>query len=260
MDELDFMVLGFFAVVTGILMFGMFYTVDQTELAVVTRFGAFTEVSAPGIHVRIPIVDRILRYPVTQKNLDFIGPEKLVVLTSDGLDAAVELTMIYRIDDPERVYKEIGTNYDPWLISKVRSVARLIIANYTAEDLYTEARDLLEGSIISTTRGRVGELFVVEDILIRDVTLPSIVSEAIQNKMKALQESQQAQYELDRAKVNAQKRIVEAQAEAESIRIVRTELTKDYLTYEYIIQIANSENSKIYVVPQNVELLVGGVE
>ena len=121
---------------------------------------------------------------------------------------------------------------------------------------FSISREGLEIELKTALAERVEGYLIIEDVLIRDVGLPQIVTNAIQNKIKSSQESQQAQYELEKARIIAQKRVVEAEAEAKAIQIVKTQLTKDYLTYEYITRIAASENSKIYVLPQNVDLLI----
>ncbi|MBR9681157.1 MAG: prohibitin family protein [Candidatus Altiarchaeota archaeon] len=248
---------GFLGMAVLILLFTSIYTIDQTELGVVTRFGEYQTVAQAGLNFKIPIIDRVYTYEITQMPFDFSGNDALVVLTADGLDARIDMTVITRLEDPEKVYKELGRRYGDWFGSKARGVARLTIAEYKAESLYTEAREELELDLKSALSERVEGFLIIEDVLIRDVGLPQIVTNAIQNKIKSLQESQQAEYELVKARIIAQKRVVEAEAEAQAIQIVKKELTKDYLTYEYITQIAGSENSKIYVLPQDVDLIIG---
>ncbi|MBR9679825.1 MAG: prohibitin family protein [Candidatus Altiarchaeota archaeon] len=250
------MVGGFVGIAILALLFMSMYTIDQTELGVVTRFGEYQNVVEAGLNFKIPLVDKVHIYKITQMPFDFSGQNALVVLTSDGLDAQIDMTIITRLENPEKMYKEIGKNYDSWFNSKARGVARLTIADYNAESLYTEAREELEQNLKLTLSERVEGFIIIEDVLIRDVGLPQIVTNAIQNKIKSLQESQQAQYELEKARIIAQKRVVEAEAEAQAIQIVKAQLTKDYLTYEYIVQIAGSENAKIYVLPQDVDLII----
>ncbi|MBR9681978.1 MAG: prohibitin family protein [Candidatus Altiarchaeota archaeon] len=250
------MIGGFVGIIILFAIFMSVYTIDQTELGVVTRFGKYQTVAEAGLNFKIPVVDQVHTYAITQLPFEFSGQNALVVLTADGLDAQIDMTVITRLDAPEKMYKEIGRNYAAWFASKARGVARLTIAEYKAESLYTEAREELEGDLKLALSERVDGYLIIEDVLIRDVGLPQIVTNAIQNKIKSLQESQQAEYELIKATIIAQKRVVEATAEAEAIQIVKAQLTKDYLTYEYITRIADSENSKIYVLPQDVDLII----
>ena len=249
-------IIGFVVMSIFALLFLSIYTIDQTELGVLTRFGEYQTVAQAGLNFKIPLIDAVHTYKITQLPFDFSNQNALIVLTSDGLDAQIDMTIITRLEDPEKMYKEIGKTYDTWFSSKARGVARLTIAEYKAESLYTEARESLEKDLKTALAERVSGYLIIEDVLIRDVGLPQIVTNAIQNKIKSLQESQQAEYELIKARIIAQKRVVEAEAEAEAIQIVKAQLTKDYLTYEYITRIANSENSKIYVLPQDVDLII----
>lgn len=247
--------IGFFVV---ILMFGAFYTIDQTETGLIIRFGEIVQSNiSAGLHFKIPLIDQITKYKITQINKDFIENDAMIVLTSDGLNANIDVSVIFRIKNANDIYRNIGKDYDSWLIAKVRSVARGSVAQYSAEALYTSARGALENSILTELSERVEEYFIIEDVLIRDVDLPESVKLAIESKMGMQQEAKRMEYELEKARIEAQKVIVEANATAAGIILVRDSLTDDYLIYLQIIEIARSDNSKIYVLDQDVPLILG---
>ena len=92
---------------------------------------------------------------------------------------------------------------------------------------------------------------ILDAVLIRGVTLPQTMQDAIERKLKEEQLALEFDFRLDRERKEAERKIIEAQAKAESNRILNASLTNNILRdkgIEATMLLANSPNSKVIVV------------
>lgn len=178
------------------------------------------------------------------------------VLTADGLEVTIDLSVLYRLipDDAPRLIREIGVNYEDKI---VRPIARTRIRDnavyYEAVALYSTKRDEFQDRIFKTidqdfrSRG-----LMLENLLVRNITLPSSVKTVIEQKINAEQEAQKMQFVLQKEKQEAERKRVEAQGISDYQRIINESLSERQLQYEQIKamkELAGSANSKIIVMP-----------
>src|SRR5690606_12391119 len=160
-----------------------------------------------GFHLVAPW-NKVFIYEVRQQEV----LEKMQVLSSNGLEIKLEASAWF---EPKReflgkLHQEKGTDYiQRVLLPTIRSAARSVVGRYTPEQLYSSKRDAIQQEIFEETQKIVdGEYIQLNEILVRDVTLPPTIKEAIERKLKQEQES--LEYEF---------RLVTAQKEAEKVRI-----------------------------------------
>jgi regulator of protease activity HflC (stomatin/prohibitin superfamily) len=120
-----------------------------------------------------------------------------------------------------------------------------------AIDLFAEKREEFENRIKTKiendfkTRG-----LIIEQMLIRNITLPTSVKESIERKITAVQESQRMKFVLEREEQEAERKRVEAKGIADAQRILNEGLSDRVLQYESINvqkELVNSPNSKIII-------------
>ena len=258
-------------VVAIIALFTSFYTVDQTQTGVITRFGGFQQVVGAGAHWKAPLIDGVIRYPAIQVHYEYTEAAEgdLTILTADGLSADAEASLYFTVKDPKLVFETVGRDYENWIDGKARGVFREATADYTSDALYTGAKkDQLQATVVSKLQQVVGDGFLIQDFQVRKVVLPQSTRTAIETKMAAQQTIQTKEYELTAARVEAEKvmaaangtaqaQIIRADGEATAIRKVRDALTLDYLKYLSITEVARSNNSKLVFLPANSSVLVG---
>lgn len=264
--------LGVIALVVAIIaLFTSFYTIDQTQVGVVIRFGEFQRIVKAGAHWKAPLIDSVIRYPAIQNHYEYTEAAEgdLTILTADGLSADAEASLYFTVKDPKLVFETVGRDYENWLDGKARGVFREATADYTSDALYTGAKkDLLQSTVVTKLQQVVGEGFLIQDFQVRKVVLPDSTRAAIETKMAAQQTIQTKEYELTATRVEAEKvmaaangtaqaQIIKADGEATSIRKVREALTPDYLKYLSITEVARSNNSKLVFLPANSSVLVG---
>ncbi|HMG67441.1 MAG TPA: prohibitin family protein [Chitinophagaceae bacterium] len=182
------------------------------------------------------------------------GDDAIRVLTADGLEVTIDLTVLYRLvptSAPDLV-KETGIDYE---FKIVRPIARTRIRDnavyYEAVALYSTKRDEFQSRIfngIETDFKKRGLL--LENLLVRNITLPAAVKSTIEQKIQAEQEAQKMQFVLQKERQEADRKRVEAQGIADYQRIISESLTDKQLQYEQIKaykEMALSQNAKIIV-------------
>lgn len=203
-----------------------------------------------GFHIVAPW-NKVFVYEVRQQEVF----EKMNVLSSNGLDIKLDASAWF---EPKReflgkLHQEKGEEYiQRVLLPTIRSAARSVVGRYTPEQLYSSKRDAIQAEIYEETKKIVdGQYIQLNEILVRDVTLPSTIKDAIERKLKQEQESLEYEFRLVTASKEAQKVIIEAQGKADANRILSASLTDKILQdkgIEATIKLAESPNSKVIVI------------
>lgn len=180
------------------------------------------------------------------------GDDAIRVLSNDGLEVVIDLTVLYRIlpTDAPKIYKQIGENYSDKIVRPVtRTRIRDNAVYYDAVALYSTKRNEFQQRIFKSieddfkSRG-----LILEQLLIRNINLPASVKTTIESKINAEQEAQKMQFVLQKEKQEAERKRVEAQGIADYQRIISTGLSDKQLQYEQILaqkELAASPNTKI---------------
>lgn len=184
------------------------------------------------------------------------GDDAIRVLTADGLEVTIDLSVLYRLapEDAPRLYGEIGMNYEDKIVRPItRTRIRDNSVYYEAVALYSTRRDEFQDRIFKTIdqdfrkRG-----LLLENLLVRNITLPASVKTVIEQKISAEQEAQKMQFVLQKEKQEAERKRVEAQGISDYQRIISESLTERQLQYEQIKamkELATSTNAKVVVMP-----------
>jgi len=203
-----------------------------------------------GFHIIAPW-NKVIVYEVRQQEIF----EKMQVLSSNGLEIELEATAWFQPQwvNLGKLHQEKGQNYvDRVLKPAIRSAARSVVGRYTPEQLYSSKRDVIQVEIFEETKKIVDDQYVqLNEILIRDVTLPNTIKDAIERKLKQEQESLEYEFRLVTAAKEAEKVIIEAKGKAESNRILSASLTDKILQDKGIdatLKLAQSPNSKVIVI------------
>ena len=195
-----------------------------------------------GFHVVAPW-NRVFIYEVRQQELF----EKMKVLSSNGLEIQIDASAWY-----EPVYNELGNLHQSLGEPAIRSAARSVVGRYTPEQLYSSKRDAIQDEIFIETKKILEKQYVqLNEVLVRDVTLPNTIKEAIERKLRQEQESLEYEFRLVTAKKEAEKVTIEAQGKADANRILSASLNDQILRDKGIdatLKLAESPNSKVIVV------------
>ncbi len=253
----------------GLIAFGLlsacFKQIDPGQLGVQVLFGKVQpEVLESGLHMINPLVDvktvdvRTQNYTMSgiHDEGEKSGDDAIRVLTADGLEVTIDLTVLYRLVPSEapRLLQQTGLDYQDKIVRPLtRTKIRDNAVYYDAVSLYSKRRDEFQTRIFNSiekdfkTRG-----LVLEQLLVRNITLPQSVKTSIESKINAEQEAQKMQFVLQKEKQEAERKRVEAQGIADYQKIISSGLSDKQLQYESIkanLELAKSPNSKVIVIP-----------
>jgi regulator of protease activity HflC (stomatin/prohibitin superfamily) len=183
------------------------------------------------------------------------GDDAIRVLTSDGLEVTIDLTVLYKLIPSEapHLIRETGEDYTDKIVRPItRTKIRDNAVYYEAIALYSTRRDEFQQRIFRSIEHdfkRRG--LVLEQLLVRNITLPESVKATIEQKINAEQDAQKMQFVLLKEKQEAKRKKVEAQGIADYQRIINTGLTDQQLQYEQIkayLKLGESHNTKVIVI------------
>ncbi len=173
------------------------------------------------------------------------------VLSADGLEVIVDLTVLYKVVPSEapRILKEIGTDYRNVLVRPIcRTGIRDNAVYYDAVSLFSSKREEFQSRIFSAIESNFSERgLMLEQLLVRNLTLPESVKAAIESKINAEQEAQKMTFVLQRERQEAERKRVEAQGIADYQKILSSGLSDRLLQYEMIKAISASPNAKLII-------------
>lgn len=252
--------LGLLLIIIGVLT-SAFKQIDAGKVGVKSLFGNVeADILPSGLHMVNPLVD-VTVFDVQTQNYtmsaihaegDKEGDDAIRVLSNDGLEVVIDLTVLYRVvpEEAPKILKTIGVNYTDKIVRPVtRTRIRDNAVYYDAVALYSTKRNEFQQRIFQTiekdfkTRG-----LILEQLLIRNINLPESVKKTIESKINAEQDAQKMQFVLQKEKQEAERKRVEAQGIADYQRIISAGLTDKQLQYEQIKaqkELAESPNTKI---------------
>ena len=239
----------------------MFKQIDAGKVGVKSLYGSVQpDVLESGLHVVNPLLD-ITVFDVQTQNYTMSavhsegaqeGDDAIRVLSNDGLEVVLDLTVLYRVipNEAPKILKGIGESYTDKIVRPVtRTRIRDNAVYYDAVALYSTKRNEFQQRIFKSIEADFKSRgLVLEQLLIRNINLPESVKQTIESKINAEQDAQKMTFVLQKEKQEAERKRVEAQGIADYQRIISLGLTDKQLQYEQIKaqkEIATSPNTKI---------------
>ncbi len=249
--------------------------IDAGEIGVKSLFGSIqNDVMGSGLHFINPLMD-VKKLDVKTQNYTMsgvndegnkAGDDAIRVLTSDGLEVTIDLTVLYRVvgADAPRLLRETGDDYRDKIVRPItRTKIRDNAVYYQAVDLFGSKRDEFQQRIYKSIEDDFKKRgLMLEQLLVRNITLPNSVKASIESKINAEQDAKKMEFVLQKEKQEAERKRVEAQGIADYQKIINTGLTDQQLQYEQIKamkELALSANAKVIVMGKgNAPLIIDG--
>jgi len=267
-------IVGFLFILAGILA-SCVIQVAPGEIGVKILFGSVQkDVLRSGLHFVNPLLE-IKKVDVKTQNYTMSGihdegqkggDDAIRVLTSDGLEVTIDLTVLYRVvaDDAPRLLIETGSDFTDKIVRPItRTKIRDNAVYYQAVDLFGSKRDEFQQRIYKSIEADFKNRgLMLEQLLVRNIALPNSVKASIESKINAEQDAKKMEFVLQKEKQEAERKRVEAQGIADYQRIINTGLTDNQLQYEQIKamkELALSQNAKVIVMGKgNTPLIIDG--
>ncbi|RRA98887.1 prohibitin family protein [Larkinella rosea] len=255
-------VVGTILVIIGFLLSSV-RQIDAGTVGVQSLFGSVQDrVLESGLNFVNPLVT-VTEFDVKTQNYTMsgahdesgqLGDDAIRVLTADGLEVVIDLTVLFRVNPTEapKIYRSIGADYSNKVVRPItRTRIRDNAVYYDAVALYSTKRDEFQNRIYKTIESDLTKRgLMLEQLLIRNINLPASVKATIESKINAEQDAQKMQFVLQKERQEAERKRVEAQGIADYQKILATGLSDKQLQYEQIKvqrELAASPNAKIIV-------------
>ena len=223
--------------------------VEDGEVGVKADFGHISDRAAEaGWHWYLPVFSWIEVWNVKTQEIK----EQAQVPSSEGLISQLDVSVIYNVpsDQAVRVRKTIGGNYRETILEPyIREAIRNIVSGYAVKALFSDAgRKEIGDNILAFLKSKLDQRgIIIQDVLLRDVRLPPTFAQSIEAKLKAEQESLQKEFELTKAKKDAEIEVARAQGVAKSNEIIASSISDNYLRYKWIEGLQKNEMTVVYV-------------
>jgi len=230
-------------------------TIGPGEAGVIYRplAGGMDTIRPPlseGVHLVAPW-NKVFVYDIRQQEVK----ETMKVLSQDGLDIHLDASVWFQPDvkDLAKLHKYRGPNYvETVLRPAVRSATRTVVGRYTPEQIYSTKREAIQQEIYDETQKILANQYVqLNKILVRDVTLPPTIKNAIERKLKQQQEALEYEFRLQKEKKEAERKRIEAEGIRDFQHIVTEGISDKLLRWKGIeatLKLAESPNSKVIVI------------
>ena len=254
--------IGLVVIVIGVLT-SCIKQIDAGQIGVKSMFGKVQDdVISSGLNFVNPLVNvntidvRTQNYTMSGVHAEgeVAGDDAIRVLTADGLEVVIDLTVLYRVQSSEapKIVREIGYDFKNVIVRPItRTKIRDNAVYYTAVDLYSVKRDEFQSRIFKTIEENLKQRgLVLEQLLVRNIVLPATVKASIEDKIKAEQDAQKMQFVLQKEKQEAERKRVEAQGIADYQKIISSGLGDKQLQYEQIQVmkgLITSPNAKVII-------------
>ncbi len=229
-----------------------FTIIPAGHVGVVDLFGVVSNRTLPaGINFVNPLAN-VEKFSIQTKE----HKETMQVLSREGLTIGLEISALYRLnpDSAARVYQTVsnGDYENIVLIPQFRSISRSVTASFQASALYSTERERLGIAILEELGRTIGPRgVIVESTPLRNVALPTQLTEAIEQKQRADQESQRMEFILTKERQEADRKRIEAKGIADFQTIVAAGISDQLLRWkgvEATEKLANSPNTKVIIV------------
>lgn len=224
------------------------------EAGVIYRlFGGGVDVKktyGEGFHIIAPW-NNMIRYSVRQQEVF----ETMSVLSSNGLEIELDASAWFQPKYVELglLHKTRGNDYIQTIIlPAIRSATRSVVGRYTPEQIYSSKRDAIQQEIYEETKKILDDQYIqLNTVLVRDVTLPTGIKDAIERKLKQEQESLEYEFRLEKARKEAERQKIDAEGKATANRILNASLTDNILKEKGIdatVKLSESNNTKVVII------------
>lgn len=229
--------------------FNSFKTIPTGFVGVKTRFGQVQDTMLnEGLNLKVPFIEKIVLMDCrTQKT------EYTMEASSKDLQkiSNFKIAINYNItnDTANKLYRSVGVDYKSIIVEPaIQEAMKATVANYTAEELITKRNEVSEFALNKLSPKLQENGITLTSLNILDLAFSNEFDTAVEQKQIVEQETQKAQYELEKARVENQKKIENAQADAEVMAAQNAQITDNYLKLKEI------ENQKAMIEKWNGQL------
>lgn len=215
------------------------------------------------VHVRGPVfynpfIARVIKVSIQTNNLELT----LNLPSKEGLSINSQISILYKLNQEQvpTIIKNIGLRYETIIANVFRSASADICAQYFAKDLHSGLRSEIEKAIKTKMMETLSSQGIqIDAVLMKSRQLPPGLSTSIEQKLQAEQDVMRMEFTLKQAKLEAERKIIEAKGTSDAQKIISEGLTNEIIkirSIEAFMELAKSPNSKIIITDGKTPFLI----
>jgi len=224
------------------------------EVGVKQRFGRLSDKVMPeGAHAYNPFGTKIIKATVRTENIEL----KIDLPSKEGLNVSSVISILYHVESakvPELI-KTVGLRYENIIRSVFRSASADVCAQFLAKDMHSGKRGEIEEEIrLKMAETLEPKGIITEAVLMKTIKLPPGLYSSIEARLQAEQNALRMQFILDQEKLEAERKIIEAEGTRDAQVILSEGLTPEILELkriEALLKLSESEGSKVIITNGN---------
>ena len=226
------------------------YTVKAGYRGVLLTFGKPSmETKDEGLHFKVPVAQTVAKLEVRKQKIEVVADSA----SKDLQDVQTTIALNFHLepDTVPSLYQQIGMDYKSRIIDPaIQESVKAVTAIYVAEELITKRPKVREDMRILLKEKLTKYFIKVDDFNIVNFQFSAEFDKAIESKVTAEQLKLKAIMDLERIKVEKEQKITQAQAEAESLRLQRQEVTSELIQLRQIEMMMSAIQKWDGVMPQ----------
>lgn len=205
-----------------------------------------------------PLNSKVVKVSTQTENLELT----ITLPSKEGLSITSQISILYQVNAKKvpQVVENLGLNFEPIIANIFRSASADVCAKYSAKDMHSGMRADIETAIAD----RMSEILVekgilIEEVLLKSIQLPQALAMSIEQKLQAEQDAMRMKFILDREKLEAERKLIEAKGTRDAQKILAEGLTKSILEFKSIeafLELAKSQNSKVIITDGKTPMMI----
>ncbi len=229
------------------------------EVGVKQKLGKLSnKVHTQGTVFYNPFIARVIKVSIQTNNLEL----SLNLPSKEGLSVNSQISILYKINQEQVPYiiRNIGLRYETIISNVFRSASADVCSQYNAKDLHSGLRAEIEKAIkvkMMETLNTQG--IQIDAVLMKSIQLPPGLSLSIEQKLQAEQDVMRMEFTLKQAKLEADRKIIEAKGTSDAQKIISEGLTSEIIkirSIEAFIELSKSPNSKVIITDGKTPFLI----
>ncbi|TSE07255.1 MULTISPECIES: prohibitin family protein [Aquimarina] len=251
----------FFLLIAILIIFCNCAVIRPGEAGVKQTLGKFSnKVSTQGTILYNPFISKVIKESTQTNNIKLI----LSLPSKEGLSVNSEISILYRLqqDKIPTVLENLGQGYESIITSIFRSASSDVCAQFFAKDMHSGMRAKIEDEIkskMTVNLQKQGDGIELIAVLMKSIQLPRGLAGSIERKLQAEQDAMRMEFVIQQAKLEANRKIIDAEGERDAQKILSEGLTQEIIkirTIEAFNELSRSNNSKVIITDGKTPLLI----
>ncbi|MBP2834014.1 prohibitin family protein [Aquimarina sp. U1-2] len=231
------------------------------EAGVKQTLGKFSnKVATQGTIIYNPLTSKVIKESTQTNNIKLI----LSLPSKEGLSVNSEISILYRLqqDKIPSVLENLGQGYESIITSVFRSASSDVCAQFYAKDMHSGMRAKIEEEIkmkMEENLKKQADGIELIAVLMKSIQLPRGLANSIERKLQAEQDAMRMEFVIQQAKLEADRKIIDAQGERDAQKILAEGLTQEIIkirSIEAFNELSKSQNSKIIITDGKTPFLI----